>query len=188
MPSNGGSRQSRESVERERVRILAKLFSFYPEGGGDERAELRFNACCDELSDIPPYWLGWACRLLIREPGRRFCPTVNEIREKAAWCIRRARRASLGQPPDFPWDPHIGTLPVKPELEFAWLRQQSRGATEVRMPPMLPATASDRERQMYRPGPEAAGLPPTTTPALTNGLSGTPRTRDAASARVTDED
>jgi hypothetical protein len=79
--------------EGEKARMLAKLFSLYPP---QPDVELRASAYMEELAGIPWRWVSAALRVITEEPGRVFCPSINEVKGAVAGRIRAARRLRDG--------------------------------------------------------------------------------------------
>lgn len=67
----------------ERIQIFARLFTLYPLSATQD-TEGAILAFTEETQDIPIDALGRGLRVLARENGRRFAPSVGEIRAAAA--------------------------------------------------------------------------------------------------------
>lgn len=118
-PSKPDARsQPTSSVDlHERNRIYAKLFTLYPLSATQD-TEGAILAFIEETRDIPSRWLAVGLSTLTREPGRRFAPSVGEIRQAALLSIRRARRLAQGKPETM-HGPH-GEAPLHPDRELEW--------------------------------------------------------------------
>lgn len=120
------SRPSRQvgafSSERElpeRTRMFSKLFTLYPLSATQD-TEGAVLAYIEETRDLPCFWLSCGLASIVREPGRRFAPSVGEIRGAAMLSIRAARRRSEGKPSQMPGAD--GTDPLRADREMAWIR------------------------------------------------------------------
>jgi len=103
----------------ERLRLFTKLFTLYPLSATQD-TEGAILAYIDETRDVPAYWLSIGLSKLVREPGRRFAPSLGEIRDAALRAIRAHRRRSAGQPEKMPGV--TGDDPIRPERELSWAR------------------------------------------------------------------
>ena len=101
----------------ERTRMFAKLFTLYPFVTSQD-SEGALLAYLEETRDIPVRWLSRGLAQIVREPSRRFAPSVGEIRGAALLLIRAARRLAEGKPATM-YSPH-GESPLRPERELAW--------------------------------------------------------------------
>lgn len=97
--------------------MFAKLFTLFPFVGSQD-SEGAMLAFIEETRDIPAIWLSHGLAALIREPDRRFAPSVGEIRGAALLAIRRARRRAEGKPEVMRGV--IGESPLRPDRELAW--------------------------------------------------------------------
>lgn len=83
--------------------MIAKLFTLFPLSGTQD-LEMTMAAYLDETQSVPAAWLQRALGQLAREDGRRFAPSVGEIRGRAGRLYRREYRAVRGLPEYGPRD------------------------------------------------------------------------------------
>lgn len=93
-PQEPASSRRSEVDMIERVRLMTKVYTLYPTSGGQDREGLM-RAMIDETLDIPAWWLQQALSRLCREPGRKFAPSVGEVRGVAVEKVRAWRRSVL---------------------------------------------------------------------------------------------
>ena len=99
--------------------MFAKLFTLFPFVGSQD-SEGAILAFIEETRDIPAIWISHALKSLSNEPGRKFAPSVGEIRGSALSLIRAQRRRSEGKP-----EKMLGAGGVDPlheGRELAWAR------------------------------------------------------------------
>lgn len=120
-PSKPDARSSPTSSAElaERSRLMSKLFTMCPLSATQD-TEGALLAYIEETRDIPVRWIAMALSQLIREPDRRFAPSVGEIRGAALHAIRRARRLAEGKPEVMRGV--LGEAPLREERELEWAR------------------------------------------------------------------
>jgi len=106
----------------ERTRLFTKMFTVWPVSGGQD-LKGAILAYIEETRDLPAHWLSCGLSALVREAGRKFAPSVGEIRDATLLAIRRARRLSQGLGPD-DYNPQ-GPAPLSEARELVWAREKA---------------------------------------------------------------
>ena len=122
------SQQTSKLDLHERNRIYGKMFTLLPLSATQD-TEGAIRAFIEETLDVPARWLAMGISALVREPDRRFAPSVGEIRGAALRSIRAARRVAEGKPAVMRGV--LGESPLNGERELEWansLRKQLLGA------------------------------------------------------------
>ena len=101
----------------ERLRLWHKAFALYPLAQSQDPKAATLAAIA-ETRDIPAYWISQALSKLCREAGRKFAPTVGEVRGVAISKLRDWRRSRTGQQRN---PGREDTVPnAARELAYAW--------------------------------------------------------------------
>lgn len=87
---------SAEADEIERVRLFTKLMSAYPHRAANE--DMTLETLISESRDIPTAFLSMGLKTISREPGRKWLPTPNEIRDASAKAVAKVLKLIPAQP------------------------------------------------------------------------------------------
>lgn len=69
--------------------MVSKMLALYPP---TDSTEMTAEALVEELREIPWRWVQLAFRRLVDESGRKWMPTISEIKTKLAYLLREERR------------------------------------------------------------------------------------------------
>ena len=95
------------------------MFTLFPLSATQD-TEGAILAFIEETLDVQARWLALGISALVREPNRRFAPSVGEIHGAALSAIRTARRVSEGKPAVMRGV--LGESPLNEERELEWAR------------------------------------------------------------------
>ncbi len=95
------SRPTSSGELQERNRIFSRLFTLYPLSATQD-AKGAILAHIEETLDVPLRWLEAGIRSCAREAGRRFAPSVGEIRGAAQRAQSWAERSTGTAAPEIP--------------------------------------------------------------------------------------
>ncbi|MGH7291924.1 MAG: hypothetical protein ACREJT_11980 [Myxococcota bacterium] len=104
-----------QKQQDEQLRMFTKLLSTYPTSATQDTRALILTLI-EETRDLPAFWLSCGLSRLAREPGRKFAPSLGEIRGAALEAIRTERRLQS----HYKRSPGHAEHALVPERELAW--------------------------------------------------------------------